>query len=89
MFHFGLVTFRFAYGKDRIPIMFMISGFLDVSLSPKTNIIYLLRPQGTSINSRKHFNEFKKSDVHKPQILEMGDFEKFEKAGAEQSRRFV
>ena len=31
----------------------MISGFLDVSLSPKTNMIYLWRHQDTQNNPRK------------------------------------
>ena len=31
----------------------MVSGFLNVSLSPKTNYFYLWRPQDASNNSRK------------------------------------
>ena len=34
--------------------MFMILALLDVSLSPKTNMMYLLRHQDTSNNPRKH-----------------------------------
>ena len=58
--HSGQVTFRFQYGRDPKPLMFMISGFPDVSLSPKTNIIYFLRHQGTSNDSRKIQNQFSK-----------------------------
>ena len=32
----------------------MISGFLDVSLSPKTNYFYLWRPQDISKKPRKY-----------------------------------
>ena len=38
LLHVGLVTFRFHFGKARKPIMFMVFGFLDVSMTPKTNI---------------------------------------------------
>ena len=37
----------------------MISGLWDGSLSPKTNIIYLWRPQDTSNNPRKSHPSFK------------------------------
>ena len=49
----GFVFFRFLCGKDRASIIPITSGFRDVSLSPKTNIIHLLRPQDTSTNPRK------------------------------------
>ena len=42
LLHVGLITFRFGYGRDRKYFIFMISGFLDVSLSPKTYIIYII-----------------------------------------------
>ena len=45
LLHFGRITFRFHYRKDRKPIMFMISAFSDVSMTPKTNTIYLWRHQ--------------------------------------------
>ena len=41
MLHFRLVTFRFAYGRDRKPIIFIISGFLDVSMTHQTNYFQL------------------------------------------------
>ena len=59
---FGLVTFRFGYWRDRKPIIFMISGFLDVSLSPKTNMIYRWGHQDTSINPRKIPNHLKNNN---------------------------
>ena len=40
------------YENPQYPLISMISGFLDVSLLPKTNIIYLLRPRDTSNNPR-------------------------------------
>ena len=52
LLHFGSVIFQCHYGRDRKPFMFMISGFLDVSMSPKTNYVYLWRHQETSNNSR-------------------------------------
>ena len=39
--HFGLVAFRSHFGKTLKPFIFMISGFLDVSTTSKTNIICL------------------------------------------------
>ena len=53
LLHFGLVTFRFHYGRDRKPVIFMISGFSGVSLTPQTNTIYLWRHQDTSNNPKK------------------------------------
>ena len=52
LLHFVLVTFRFHYGESRKPLIFMISGFSDVSMTHKTNIIYLWRHQDTSNDSR-------------------------------------
>ena len=52
LLHFGLVTFRFADTRALKPIISMISGFSDVSLSPKTNYFYLWRPQDTSKKPR-------------------------------------
>ena len=40
-------------GETQNPFIFMISGFSDVSLSPKTNIIYCWRHQDTPNNRRK------------------------------------
>ena len=45
--HFGLVASRFGYGKNRKALIFMISGFLDVSMTLKTNYFYLWRHQET------------------------------------------
>ena len=39
----------------------MISGFLDVSMSPKTNLIYLWRYQDTSNDLRKAPNHFRRN----------------------------
>ena len=51
LLHFELISFRFAYGRGLKPLISMISGVWDVSLSPKTNMIYLWRPQDTFNNS--------------------------------------
>ena len=74
LLHLGIVTFRFAYGKDRKPIISMISAFLDVSLSPKTNIVYLLRHQDTQKNPRKFKNMFGKYYLWKSHVLEIANF---------------
>ena len=58
LLHFWLITFRFGDGRDRKPLMVMISGFSDVSPSPKTNIICLWRPQDTLTNPRESPNHF-------------------------------
>jgi len=42
LLHLELVTFRFGHGWDRKHIMFMISGFSDVSMAPRT-ISFILR----------------------------------------------
>ena len=69
LLHFGLVTFRFAYGLWENPknLICMISGFSDVSPSPNTNTIYLLRPQDTSTNPGKIQCTFKKYSFYKYQ----------------------
>ena len=60
LLHFGLlvIAFRFHYGRDREVIIFMISGFSDVSMTPQTNIIYLWRHQDTPNSSRKNTESF-------------------------------
>ena len=58
LLHCGLVTFRFHHGRDRKPLMFETSGFLNVSMTPKTNIIYLWRHQMIPNNYRKSPNHF-------------------------------
>ena len=68
----------------------MNSGFLDVSMAPKTNIIYLWRHQDTSNNSRinpKAF--FGKFEFGKSQNSGNPFFENIGKTGTEQSRRAV
>ena len=58
LLHFGLVTCRFAYWRDRKPLISMISGFFDVSMTPKTNDFYLWRHQDTLKNPRKYTKTF-------------------------------
>ena len=58
LLNFGPTTSRLAYGRTLKPLMFMISGSLDISPSPKTNIIYFLKhqnPQNKSIKIPSHF----------------------------------
>ena len=52
LLQFELMTFRFALGRTLKPLISMISGFSDASPSPKTNLIYLGRPQDPSNNPR-------------------------------------
>ena len=54
----------------------MIFGFSDVSMSPKTNIIYVWRHQDTTHNSRKNWIIFEKYCFS---ILKMSKIDKFEK----------
>ena len=53
LLQFELISVRFAYGRTRKPLISMISGFSDVSLSPKTIYLHLLRDQKPQNNSRK------------------------------------
>ena len=48
LLHFGLITFRFHYWKALKPLIFMISDLVDVSMTPKTNIICLWKHLDTS-----------------------------------------
>ena len=80
LLHFGLVFFRFAHGRDRKPLMFMIAGFLDVSLSPKTNIILALGPQKTSNHPRK-FQTISKHIFRKRKLSESEHVENVGKEG--------
>ena len=36
---FGRVAFRFHFGETRKPFLLMVSGFLEVSIGPKTNYL--------------------------------------------------
>ena len=83
LLQFGLVTFRFVYGRDRKPIVSMISGFLDVSLSP--NQYFLWRHQDTLENPRKANNLFNTIIVGNLKKLELEFLIVGEKAGAEKS----
>ena len=48
------LSFRFAHGRDRKPIIVMLLALLDVSTTPKTNVIYMWRHQDTS-NAERRF----------------------------------
>ena len=39
--HFGLVTVRFHYGRNLKPLIFMISGFSEVSMTRQTKYLDL------------------------------------------------
>ena len=51
-FNFNLYVFRFPCGRSQ-NLISMLSGFLDVSSSPKTNCFYLRRHQDTPHILRK------------------------------------
>ena len=68
-----LVTFRFAYGRTFKPFISMILGLSSVSLSPKTNSMYLLRHHGSLKNPRNNPNHLKTSYDWK---LDIGVFDK-------------
>ena len=40
LLHFGLIAFRFHFGTTRKSLMFMVFGFLDVSMTPTTNYFF-------------------------------------------------
>ena len=63
LLHFGLITSRFASGRFRKPAISMISRFSDVPMTPKTNYLYLWRPQDTSDNSRTNPKAFSKNMI--------------------------
>ena len=52
LLQFELITFRIVYWKTLKPIISMVSGFLNVSLSPQTIYFYLWRDQDPPNNSR-------------------------------------
>ena len=56
LLHFGLVFFRFRFGKTRNPVVFMIFGFLDVSMTLETSYIWLWTHRIVSNNSRNILN---------------------------------
>ena len=53
LLHVGIMALLLHYGRTREPIIFMIFGFLDLSMGLKTNTIYLWRHQDAPNNSRK------------------------------------
>ena len=83
---YGLVTFRFHHGRDRAPF-FMIFGLWDVSMTPQTNIIYLMRHRNISDNLRKSQICLESSIFINLKISETQQFETSENAGTETSPR--
>ena len=71
------------------PLIFMISGFLDVTMTPKTNIIYLLRHQDSSNNQRTSPNHFHIYYFGNLNISEIICLKMVEKPSTEQSWRSV
>ena len=57
LLHFGRVTFRFYFGKIRDVFIFMIFGFLDVSMTPKANYLLIL-------DTPNYFKSYKKIPNH-------------------------
>ena len=57
LLHFGLITFAIHVGRTLKPLIFMIFGFWDVSMTPKTNIIYLSRHRISPINSTDNYQK--------------------------------
>ena len=51
--HFGLATSRFHYGRTIKPLIFMISGFSDVSMIRKTNYYVFGDPMIPRINQEQ------------------------------------
>ena len=81
--HLGLLTFlRFHYGRTLKPFIFMDFGFSDVSLRPKTNIIYLWRHQDTPKSTRKYHIIFKNIISGNSTTFELHPFEVFWKRRA-------
>ena len=62
----------------------MISGVLDVSMTPKTNYFYLWSNQDTSKNLRKIPNHFQIIISDNRKISDIEDFENFGKDGHQQ-----
>ena len=60
LLRFGRITFRFAHGRTQIASFSGFGDFLDVSPSPKTKYLYLLRPQDTTNNPGKYQISFEK-----------------------------
>ena len=66
LLHFGLVTVRFPHGKTQQLINFTFFGYSDVSMTPKTNVIF----RGTrilKIMQEKYKLMFERSYVRKSQ----------------------
>ena len=55
---FWSYNFSICLWENTQTLISMISGLLDVSLSPKTNYVYLRRPQDTSNNLINNLNLF-------------------------------
>ena len=60
LFHFGLITFRINYGRNRKPIICIISGFSDVSMTHNTNIMRLWTPEHFKRNPKQILNHYQK-----------------------------
>ena len=89
LLNFGPIAFRFAHGKNRIPLIFMISGFLGVSMTPKTNYVHLWRHQDTLANPRKSKIIFENTIFISPNISQIENFDFLEKMDTGKSCRSV
>ena len=81
IFLLHLATFRLHYWKTLKPLIFMISGFSDVSLSPITIYVYHGRDQKPPNNSRKKQKQFWKSYFKNNKLLDFENVETFGKDG--------
>ena len=71
LLHLGLVTLRFHYWTTVKPLIFMISGLMDASMTTKTNYSFWRHPD-TSNNSRQPrfiFNKY----MFEPIVFISGD----------------
>ena len=86
LLHSGLESFRCVYGRDRKLLMLMISGFMDVSLSPKPILFFRDSRRLQQIQETR--NPFQKYDCWKYQTVGIR-FRLFKVGSTDKSRRAV
>ena len=78
LLRFGLETSRIHFRKTRQPLIFMLFGVSDVTVTPTTNYLYLSRHRETSHNSRNK-RILSKKYVGNLNIWEIQKFDSFGK----------
>ena len=86
--HFGLITFDLFMGEPKTLIS-MISGFMNVSLDPKTNYVLSFETTGDFNKSRKHPNSYSAEYFREFELWKSRNRDNVGKDGRRKERRSI